>query len=429
MVIFWKIPYVDKTQKERSTILQGNEKVEHTHYKRCARELYINTDELSKKEQIFVDIALKAQNLLGDISCFIFLKDLFKEGKGYSISNVFDFYTVKDADYFENAEGKQISPNQYMEELLGLPPMVRLHNNLHVPVEFSEQAAREQNFQELVPFDKKDFQLPEQHIDTLNRFVNGVIELQNSSLCTQYHALTLTKTGESFSLKQDISEEQYRASLLAFRKLYMHKEPANFKNTVKILRNKQYINHPIIEIINLKNEEYENILNQKLCEHHLHQYFFENTLDQSICPDGKTLIDVMFNVDCIHQGNDETRKKRNEVEQIISNQDVLKFLVWSLLLRLQEPIGEVAKQALRILEFLDAKNISIPSPSISNAERKFFQYVLMRSADVAEIIWNENNRNCESMLAYRSEALTLILSRLGICKKKYEIFQNENGGF
>ena len=122
---------------------------------------------------------------------------------------------------------------------------------------------------------------------------------------------------------------------------------------------------------------------------------------------------------------DKTREKLRAVEQIIPNKKILKFLVWSLILRLKKPIENVARHALNILEFLNAQNIVIPSQSISNAEHKFFQYLFERSTDVAEILWNENNRNTSSISMYRTSALSLIIDRLGINKEKYKIFRGQ----
>ena len=204
----------------------------------------------------------------------------------------------------------------------------------------------------------------------------------------------------------------------------MENEPANFKKAVKILQNKLLIQHPIITVINAENEKYDDILSKKVCMHSFGSMLFKDCLNPEVYPDGKTLINVVINVDCIHQGNAETRKTRNEVEQIISL-EVMKFLVWSLLLQLLKPISIVARHAFYILKLLNAQNLTLPPRSISNAERKFFEYIENRAGDMAEILWNENNRNTPSISAYRPKAMRLIFDRLEIDKEKFEIFSKQ----
>ena len=155
----------------------------------------------------------------------------------------------------------------------------------------------------------------------------------------------------------------------------------NIGQAVKILQNKLLIQHPIITVINAENEKYDDILSKKVCMHSFGSMLFKDCLNPEVYPDGKTLINVVINVDCIHQGNAETRKTRNEVEQIISL-EVMKFLVWSLLLQLLKPISIVARHAFYILKLLNAQNLTLPPRSISNAERKFFEYIeALKKAD------------------------------------------------
>ena len=414
MIIAWSVPYVDKDNHEIIDVVAADgSKTPKTVFKRARKQKYINIDLLSATDKIFVDIALKAQSLMDDPSYLISLKDLFVEGDWTDIHYT-ELNHVLTTDYYEDANGNPISYNEYCEEWLGLPKMITTYSGLHVPQNISQETAKNRNIIELIDFTEEDFSLSDTQINLLNRFLNGVIELQNSSLCIQHKAFSLRCGGSKFHLKENISEEQYKASIISFRKLYMNDEPASLKKAVDILQDRRFMPDCVVKAINSANAKYNQLLNKKLKDYMISFRLDEQTKDirgDKKCAD---LVTVMFNVNCIHQGNSKTLALKQEIEQVIPDSAVQKFLLWCLLLDLQHPIAVVAQQAYRILNTLGKLKFLTPVSNISNAEHSFQIYIVNKVYELAEVIWNENGRDICSMMFYRDTALTKIVERFSL---------------
>ena len=420
MIISWVVPYIDKNNYENivSTRRDGIE-VKRTAYKRANKYRYINTDDLSAENKIFVDIALQAQNLTGTYSYWLNLKDLFIEGSWAGIPHT-KHQAVTAINYFENSSGEQISRNRYMEEHLGLPSTITTYNGLQVPADLSEELAKQINIPELISFKKEDFNLSSEQIDTLNRFIKNFLDLQESSLCKQPSAMTLVCSEKNKCyISKSISQEQYIASIIIFRRVYGN-EPAAFNKAVGILQDKRVNQHPNIQIINNANRRYNNILSQPVCQNGLWGDYIRDNMRGTYCPTGKELIKVFFNVECIHQGDQETKSLKNKIESSIPNLDLLQFVFWGILQDLKCAMAIVASCAIEILSFLGQLSVNKPEPIISNKEHLLHIYIVNKVYELAEIIWNENKCDTPSMIFYRDTALARITEKFSLDKSLFK---------
>ena len=419
MIIFWSVPFIDKKNYEDIVCTtSAGELISKRTFLRAWKHRYINTNDLSNEDELLVDIALQGQILMSDPSYLIALKDLFVDERGTATPDG-SCYSVNAPDYYENASGNRISYNEYCAELFGFSDMITTHQGLHVPSNLSEEVARSQNIPELVPFRKEDFAFSEEQIQTLNQFIQNFLNLCESSLCKQNNSMTLRPKGENnFSLMKKITEEQYIASLIIFRRLYGN-EPASFSKAVGILQDQRVNKHPIIQVINRARREYNCLLSKKISEIFFYGDMIKENMNGTFCPTAEQLINVFFNVNSIHQGDRSLPLKKN-IETSIPSEELLQFVFWTTLIELYGKMSIVANCAINILSFLEKLTVKSIKPTISNNEHLFHIYIVNKVYELAEIIWNKMGRDTCSMMFYRDTAFARIANRFNLDKDVFK---------
>lgn len=408
MIIFWPVDYVDTTERISEEWVSDGRPINVPCFKRCRRNLHINTDLLAPRDKLWVDIALKRQNILDDPRYFILLRNLFNEEDPPTTSfNAFS--TVMYMEYYENSSGEQISTAEFIAELYGTGPLAILPNRMIVPADLSEEQARASRIPEITPMHSSDFAFTTQDIETLNRFVESTNDLCNSSLCRQPNAMTLNISYEV--LGKNVTREQYIASLVAFRKLYADKEPAGFKRAVRILQNTNKVRHPLVYAINNADKQYEDLLKQKLTANSFIGHFTKNLLHGEWSPTGREMIKVMFNVNSIHQGDKDTYLLEQRIRNAIPSDAIVVFSLWQLLVQLCRPIIITANYARCALHALGQLQVNSKLPDITNKELEFKFFLTKQIPILAEIIWRERRCPESGVVEYLGEAERQIIEK------------------
>ena len=206
MIINWSIQKAYRESKRRKRF----------HY-------YLDTNNLSPKMKVAIDIALECQAVLNDPSLFIPLRDLFKPANKHNENIRHGAGEVRGVMglFLADEKGNFLSESEFAEILNGLPPMIRVASGVHVPQSMSEKMARQLGFAELVPIREEDFQLTEQQIKLLNTFTKDAVVLKNSSLYVQPSPVVFHTQGGKREIIFDITDEQFETSITRFRKLFM----------------------------------------------------------------------------------------------------------------------------------------------------------------------------------------------------------------
>ena len=246
-VIIWKIPCVDRNKAQWEYVdAEDNETGRHKEKmlvkKRFDRILYLCSSDLSPEDNVYVDIALQYKSIFGKYDFFVILRDLFQEGDWTQIQGATYWETITIPEYFEDESGQVLNREQFMEVVFDLPPQMRTKSGIHVPADLSEKIAKDEGIAELVPPRQEDFNLTEEKYKQLNLFVQTCLEFENTPFCRECQTFHLKRVFEKWEFQSRITENQIKASLMEFRKLYNINEPASFIKAVSILSDSRFQN-------------------------------------------------------------------------------------------------------------------------------------------------------------------------------------------
>lgn len=410
MIINWSIQKAYRESKRRKRF----------HY-------YLDTNNLSPKMKVAIDIALECQAVLNDPSLFIPLRDLFKPANKHNENIRHGAGEVRGVMglFLADEKGNFLSESEFAEILNGLPPMIRVASGVHVPQSMSEKMARQLGFAELVPIREEDFQLTEQQIKLLNTFTKDAVVLKNSSLYVQPSPVVFHTQGGKREIIFDITDEQFETSITRFRKLYMEGEPANFRKAVKILTNTQNITHPVVGYMNDQKKKYNDILSHKISEDWLSGHFVKDIPPEKL-PTGEELLCAVMYTQYLHQGDDKTWQRYEHIRNTVQDDAVLNFVFYSVLHNLSKIIIYTGDWVGHILSKLGKLNFAPPARRIPDKVKKFSLFCDDKIWKLAETFWEEAGRPTErSVSDFQPQARAFLkdlfkqdLSSLGFTKTK-----------
>ena len=177
--------------------------------------------------------------------------------------------------------------------------------------------------------------------------------------------------------------------------------------------------HPLVGAVNQANKKYNGLLSQKIVDNAYAGHWAKDVIKKSWSPSGRELIQALFNVNCIHQGNEETRELEQKIREAIPTEAIVNFSLWLLLKQLCEPITIVAKYAEAVLHTFGSLTARKKSPTITNKELEFKLLLTKRIPVLSEIIWREQT----SPVQYCSQAEAQIIEKLKLPK---DYFSNMN---
>jgi len=242
MMLFWKIRYLDRTDKEFKE-----------------RYLRLNTRTLDPTTRAAVELVVESKSYETEREILKY-KYLFAEGpleESGDFDNCERFSGIWISEYFENEIGDEISLDEIAQVSSGDITTRVIPNGAKqcdINLMFATPGP--------IPLDKVS--LTPQEVRLLGYFVRDLRELQDSAFMKDgpgslksFGSSTLPPVG-SFTLETAVSDEEIRSFVTIFRRLYMtgSQEPASFVKVVPILV-KALGDHPYGKWVEERAEEYQ----------------------------------------------------------------------------------------------------------------------------------------------------------------------------
>ena len=379
--------------------------------------LMLDTSKLLPKQRIMVEIALRRKELMDDSSFFISLRHLFSDySDNYSLSSE-KIISIFIPQYHEDENDNPLSEIEFVQSISGIRHLIQLHDGKYIQDFVFPNNGDDTNIPELTEIEAKDFIFAEKDIWCLNTFVYDSFRLAKSPLFRAPHPYKLELKNKRSYLVMGITDEQFVSSLIEFRKLYMENEPCNFLKTIKKMTDKRYIHHPIYKDFNKFREEYNYYLGKISLISTLKPLLqmiritVDNLSDQVT---GRNIINSLLYTGLIHQGEKEEHELRAALENELKSSEVVKFIFCCLISHISYIFQNSAVFIYNILRCINKLKITIPHASLSDSERRFNVFVLMKTYDLSEIIWKENGYSHKGIMQYHNNAQKAIEATFGM---------------
>lgn len=304
MLIFWRIRYFDRTDKQFKD-----------------RDLFLDTAALLPAKRAAVELVAESKSSGNEREVLKF-RSLFNEGSwadwgGERLKAIGEMKSFSLHDYFEDENGDKITMGEIGPILTGDPTTVLIPSGTpqyHIDYMFSEKP----------PVPVAEVTLTTDDIRLLGYFVRDFEELRASALLKD-GAGTISKGGTLPALPNDdyhhhtaVTDDEIRSFMTIFRRLYMEKEPANFVKAAALFE-KTLGTHPLGKWVKGVADEYEAHL-QDLPEF---RPFMQGT---TITFSAKRLIDVFLYTQYAHQPDEKRQRQFTECLQQVGGKR--NFLTW-----------------------------------------------------------------------------------------------------
>ena len=306
MLIFWRIRYLDRSDKTFKD-----------------RDLFLDTATLPPAKRAAVELLTESKNSRDDWE-FLKLKSLFREQSPTDVSKGF-----RDAkggmkmfsllDYFEDEVGQRLTSAEMSYILSG-------KTGGTVILGGAKQYQIDYLLAPKAPLPIAEVSLSAEELQVFGYFVRDLFELQDSTLMKEGPG-TLSTGGTRPSLPDDdhletsVKDEEIRSFITIFRRLYMEREPANFLKAAALFESK-LVNHPLGKLVKGVASEYVRNL-QEVPD------FCERRIDMNVTFTVKRLIDVYLYTQYAHQPNEQ--RQRQFVECLKQVGKRRNFLAWQFL--------------------------------------------------------------------------------------------------
>jgi hypothetical protein len=324
MLLFWRIRYLDTHDKQ---------------FKK--RDLWLDTETLDPVTMASVEAIHERRGLdLGYDRKILRFRDLFRE-REYSepeLKALFDrhrqFSTVSIVDYFEDENGKELTPERMAPALTGdpntvmIPPGAKQHD---IDFMFSGKPS----------IDLTQIKLPIADLNALAYFSRELRELEASTFLLEGAGMVSWGPGTSPVVQTAVTEDEIRSFVTVFRRVYMENEPGNFLKAAGIFAS-AVLPHPVGRWVQGVAQEYEVSLQSSPDA----APFARN---RGVTFTRKRLIDVFLNTQFAHQGEEKREKQYADCLAQVGGHRGLLF--WLFLDSLQECTGLVQKAGGQIASF------------------------------------------------------------------------------
>lgn len=304
MLIFWRIRYFDRTDKQFKD-----------------RDLFLDTATLPPAKRGVVELLAESKSSGSDREVLKF-RSLFAEGTwndwgGERLREIGEMKSFCIHEYFEDENGEQITMAEIGPILTGNP------NTVLVP-RGAKQYHIDYMLAENPPLPVAEVTLSTDEIRLFGYFVRDLEELRASALMND-GAGTISKGGTLPALPNNdyhhqtaVTDDEIRSSMTIFRRLYMEKEPANFVKAAALFE-KTLGTHPLGKWVKGVADEYESHL-QDLPQ--LRPFVQGTTVTFNV----KRLIDVFIYTQYAHQPGE--RRQRQFIECLQQVGGKRQFLTW-----------------------------------------------------------------------------------------------------
>jgi hypothetical protein len=316
MMLFWKIRYLDRTDKQFKD-----------------RSLCLNTETLEPVARAAVEFVIQHDISKREIDILKY-RHLFVEGTAESAFDdpaVHHFNYFGLPDYFEDETGKEIAPDE-MAQILSGSPTARM-----IPAG-AKQHDIDYMMSEKTPIPLAKVSLTPVETRLLGYFVRDLEEMQNSAFMKDGPG-TLTTSGLMPIITTAVTDDEIRSFVTIFRRLYMtgHQDPASFVKIMPIFT-KALGDHPYSKWIAGIAKEYQNHL--------------DNVPDERpFVPVGsctfttKRLIDVFLYTQYAHQPNEDRQHQFEAcLAELSGERAILTWMFLTEMWRLALEIGNAGTQ-------------------------------------------------------------------------------------
>lgn len=307
MLIFWRIRYFDRTDKQFKD-----------------RDLFLDTATLPPAKRAAIELLSEAKGNRSERE-FLKFKSLFREERPSDLDEGRMNYAggMKSFalhDYFEDEEGHQITMAEIGPILTGNPDTVLLPSG-------ARQHDIDYMFAEKTPVPVAEVTLTAEETRLLGYFVRDFEELRDSALMKDRAGsiriggtLPVLPNGD-YHFETAVSDDEIRSFMTIFRRLYMEKEPANFLKSVDLF-DKALGGHPLGRWVKGVSGEYQT---------HLEEVpdFCERRNDMNVTFTVKRLIDVFLYTQYAHQPDERRQRQYLECLQQVGGRR--NFLTWQFL--------------------------------------------------------------------------------------------------
>ena len=307
MLIFWRIEYFDRTDKQFKD-----------------RDLFLDSAELPSAVGAAIELVTES-NRSGNERGILRYRSLFKEvsrsdWEENQTTPITKFSMITIHDYFEDENGDAITMAEIGPILTGDPNCVLVPfgtQQYHIDYMFAEKFP--------VPIAEVTLTMDEMRI--MGYFVRDFEELRDSALMKE-GAGTVSMGGTLAGLPNGdyhhqtaVTDDEIRSFMTIFRRLYMDKEPANFVKAATLFE-ESLDSHPLGKWVKGVADEYNAQL-QGLPE------CFPFLQGAPITFNTKRLIDVFLYTQYAHQPEEKRQRQFTECLDQVGGK--LNFLTWLLL--------------------------------------------------------------------------------------------------
>lgn len=383
MIIYWKIFFANTND-----------------HKKHERVVILDTKKISAIDKVFIDIALKKQELFNDSKLFVPLRYLFVEFKdknirylinGDGFTCVMNLHTI----YREDQNGHEISYSQFSSILRGRDIVIDPNYSCIHGYSISEEELARQIAWDQMPLRKEDFNLSTKEIEILKLFCEDAKILRESHFLGRDSLPALSyRDGENrpYHVEYKIDENEAYASYIIFRRLIMQKEKGCFFKAKNIILDKRKNSHAIFDVLLEQGKKINNIW-----EKQGEEVFFANGILHYI-PELKNMrwgkfINAILNHGLFHQKNDNgTREDYDQYALLINSPCAFDALFFIGVHEIARKICNFAGYVEDILNIL-GEEIIIPESKkrITPKQEEFEKFLIDKIGELAFILHQKEN--------------------------------------
>ena len=243
MMLFWKIRYLDRTDKQFKD-----------------RYLYLNTTALDALSRATVELVAENKSSKSDRDILKY-RHLFVEGTVDCMPGNPDdwdrFSTVGPSEYLEDETGREITHDEMAQIVTGSP-------SARVIPSGARQHDIDLMLAEPKPVPLVGVSLSPEETRLLGYFVRDLREMLNSAFMKDRPGSIKSSSGflslsSNPTLETPATDDEIRSFVTIFRRLYMEKEPANFQKSVAVFV-KALGDHPHSKWVDGTAKQYESHL-------------------------------------------------------------------------------------------------------------------------------------------------------------------------
>lgn len=397
MMLFWKIRYLDRTDKQFKD-----------------RHLWLDTETLDPVTRAALEIVTKNRTSKTEREILKY-RHLFIERSADSWpsdpTGWSEFRTVGPSEYFEDETGKEMTLHEMGPVLTGSPTARLIPSG-------AKQHDLDFMLSERKPVPIAEVSLAENDVRLLAYFSRDLREMIDSAFMK--NGPGSIHLGQTPSLETSVSDEEIRSFVTIFRRLYMtgHHDPASFKKVVPIFA-KALGDHPLAKWVEGNSTEYQRHLDSVPD--------FRPFSQLGTCTfTTKRLIDVFLYTQYAHQPSDERQRQFEEcLQEVHGRRAVLTWMFLTEIWKCSLEVGNAGRVISGWFNRYCSHHGIVPDVLnslrddhtglgvVEKAEDQRERLIREKVEELATELWKQNGRPDDGPAKFILEAKRLLSDRLG----------------